>query len=97
MILFNLLQLIGGLIVSCSYIPQIKQIIKTKSVKDLNLKSFILLVAGLMSMETYGLYLFIAKGIIMFLLTNSLGLFMTIIMIILILRYRGDKNGKKEK
>lgn len=97
MFLFNVLQLLGGLIVSLSYLPQMRQILRTKSVKDFNLNSFIFLTIGLMCMETYGIYLLLTKSIIMFLLTNSLGLIVTIGMIMLILWYRGEKNGKEKK
>jgi len=88
LIIVNVFQLVGGLIIGLSYLPQIFQIIKTKSVKDLNLISFITLLLGLGLMEVYAFYLLLVEALPMFLITNSVGLITIVIMIVLILKYK---------
>lgn len=89
--IFDFLQLIGGIILSFGQIPQIVQIIKTKSAKDINLKTYIMMFTGIFLMETYAINL-VAHGTGgAFLFTNTLSLFAAGVMIVLILKY-----GKKE-
>jgi len=84
----NICQLIGGLVIGLSYLPQIIQILKTKSVQDLNLPSYAVLGVGLSLTELYALYLLISQGLGMYLLTNSIGLLTIVVMIILVLKYK---------
>ena len=56
--LVNLLQLIGGIILSIGYIPQIAKIIKTKSVKDFSLIYLGSIFGGIVLMEIYAIYMF---------------------------------------
>ena len=84
-IVFNTIQLVGGLILSFGYIPQILQIIRTKSVKDLNFKTIVLVFTGIMCMELYAMYIF-TEGM-MFLVTNSLSLVLAGLMCFLYKRY----------
>ena len=86
--IFDILQLIGGLILSFGYIPQIIQIIKTKSVNDLNIKTFLFVFIGILFMEIYAINLVINKVGYMFLVTNSMALILTGIMCILIIKFR---------
>ena len=86
--IFDLLQLIGGIILSFGYIPQIAQIIKTKSVNDLNLKTFLSVFIGILFMEVYAVNLAVNKTGYMFLITNSMALILSGIMCILILKFR---------
>ena len=86
--IFDILQLIGGLILSFGYIPQIIQIFKTKSVNDLNLKTFLSVFVGILFMEIYAINLVINKVGYMFLVTNSMALILTGIMCILIIKFR---------
>jgi len=85
---FNILQFIGGLILSFGYIPQIIQIIKTKSVEDLNFKSSLFIFIGILFMEIYAVNLVINKVGYMFLVTNSMALILTGLMCILIIKFR---------
>lgn len=86
--LFSVMQLIGGVILSLGWIPQILQIVRTKSVADLNLKSYLLMVLGIGLMEAYALSL-AADGVgLAFLITNSLSLVVVSTVIILILRFK---------
>jgi MtN3 and saliva related transmembrane protein len=89
--IFDFLQLIGGIIMSFGQIPQIIQIIKTKSAKDINLKTYIMMFTGIFLMETYAINLVVNGTGGAFLITNTLSLFASGVMIILILKY-----GKKE-
>ena len=86
--IFDLLQLIGGIILSFGYIPQIVQIIKTKSVNDLNLKTFLSVFIGILFMEVYAINLAVNKTGYMFLVTNSMALILSGIMCILILKFK---------
>jgi len=86
--IFDILQLIGGLILSFGYIPQIIQIIKTKSVNDLNIKTFLFVFIGILFMEIYAINLVINKVGYMFLVTNSMALILTGLICILIMKFR---------
>ena len=43
MTIFDFMQLIGGFILAVGYTPQIRQILRTKSCGDLNLKTYLYL------------------------------------------------------
>lgn len=69
---FNLLQLIGGVILSVGYIPQIIKIVKTKSVRDFSRVYLTGVFVGIVFMEAYALYMYFVMGQAgAFLLTNS--------------------------
>ena len=91
--MFDTLQLIGGLILALGYFPQIRQIIRTKSCKDLNLKTFSLVFGGIALMEAYAVNLVLHGTGVMFLVTNSLSLAVTGTMCAMITAYR--KTGKR--
>ncbi|WP_258560262.1 PQ-loop domain-containing transporter [Thermoactinomyces daqus] len=70
------------------WIPQIVQIWRTKSVKDLNIKSYLMVLLGISLMEVYALSL-ATKGLgYAFLITNTLSLVIILVLVILILRYK---------
>ena len=92
--IFNILQITGGFILSFGYIPQIIQIIKTKSATDLNLKTFVMTFTGVLLMEIYAINLVLHKAGGAFLVTNTISLITAGIMVILVLRY-GEKYGEK--
>lgn len=85
--IFNFLQLLGGIIMSFGQIPQIIQIIKTKSAKDINLKTYIMMFIGIFLMEIYAINLVVHGTGGAFLITNTLSLFASGVMIALILKY----------
>ncbi|WP_410511947.1 SemiSWEET family sugar transporter [Paenibacillus sp. BR2-3] len=85
---FVLFQLIGGVILSFGWIPQIIQIFRTKSVKDLNKKTFLLLFAGIGLMEVYAVSLALEGVGYAFLITNSMSLVLIVIILTLIFKYR---------
>ena len=53
MTFFDFLQLVGGLILAFGYLPQIRQLLRTKSCGDLNLKTYLYLTLGIGLMEIY--------------------------------------------
>lgn len=87
---FDILQLGGGIIMSFGQIPQIVQILRTKSAVDLNLKTYIMMFTGISLMQVYAVNLVVHGSGGAFLTTNSFSLITSGIMIVLILKY-----GKK--
>jgi MtN3 and saliva related transmembrane protein len=71
---YDLLQLIGGMILSVGAIPQIEQIIRTKSVKDINLTSIVTLIVGMVMMQIYAVH----NELTMFIITNTISLLLAI-------------------
>lgn len=86
--LLAVLQLIGGAILALGYIPQIIQIIRTKSVSDLSLRSYLLMVVGISLMEAYAISLAISGVGLAFLITNTVSLCIVSIVVVLIMRYK---------
>lgn len=72
---------------SVGQIPQISQIIKTKSAKDLNLKTYIMMFTGILLMEIYAVNLVVHGSGGAFLITNTISLLASAVMITLILKY----------
>lgn len=90
--IFDALQLAGGAIMSFGQIPQILQIIRTKSAKDLNLKTYIMMLTGILLMEIYAVNLVFHGSGGAFLITNSISLLASAIMVFLILKYGNKQN-----
>ncbi len=88
---FDALQLAGGIIMAFGQIPQIVQILKTKSAQDLNLKTYLMMCAGISMMEAYAVHLVMNGAGGAFLITNSMSLLASILMIALILKYGGGR------
>ena len=86
--MFDILQLIGGIILSFGYIPQIIQMVKTKSVDDLNLKTFLSVFIGILFMEIYAINLVVNNVGHMFLVTNTMALVLSGIVCVLIYKYK---------
>lgn len=101
--LFGVFQLIGGVIMSVGYIPQIRQMLKTKSSEGLNFKSFGMIFFGILLYEIYAVSLVVLDGSgHMYLITNSVSTILSGTMCLLIRVYRTDRPsvliaGKKEK
>ncbi len=87
-----LFQLVGGIILSFGWIPQIIQMVKTKSSKDLNPNTFWLLLTGIGLMEVYAVSLAMDGVGFAFLITNSLSLVLIVIILALIMKYRHNNN-----
>ncbi|WP_054941550.1 PQ-loop domain-containing transporter [Paenibacillus ihuae] len=93
--LFALMQLIGGIILSIGWIPQIVQILRTKSVSDLSLKAYLLMLLGIGLMEAYAVSLALEGTGFAFLITNTMSLTVVSTVVLLILRYRPPHVPKK--
>ena len=78
--MYDLLQLLGGIILGVGYIPQITKMIRTKSAEDFSLKTYFLLLLGIGCMEVYAIRLTFTGSGEMFLVTNTLSLLITGIM-----------------
>ena len=95
--IFNLLQLMGGIILSVGYVPQIAKTIKTRSVKDFSLFYFGALWTGIALMEMYAIYNLTQGVAMMFFVTNTIALTMESCMLVLILIFgRADRKAKKQ-
>jgi MtN3 and saliva related transmembrane protein len=81
--IYDVLQLAGGMILSVGAIPQIEQIIRTKSVRDINLTSIITLIVGMVLMQIYAVH----SGLYMFIITNSVSLLLAIVKLSLKIYY----------
>ena len=92
MTFFDLLQFLGGCILTGGYIPQIRQILKTKNASGLNRSTFISLTVGISMMEVYAVNLVMSGGY-MFFITNTAALLVNITMLTLVIKY-GDKPEK---
>ncbi|MGG3644623.1 PQ-loop repeat-containing protein [Bacillus wiedmannii] len=76
--LFNLLQFIGGVILSVGYIPQIIKIIKTKSVRDFSLIYLTGIFTGILFMEAYAIYMyFVMHTAGAFMITNTIAMILS--------------------
>ncbi len=73
----QLLGLTAGTITSITFLPQVIQIWKTKSAKDLSLQMLLLLILGVSMWLTYGIL--VADTAIIY--TNSMVLIMSLIMV----------------
>jgi MtN3 and saliva related transmembrane protein len=82
----QILGLAAGTITSITFLPQVIQIWKTKSAKDLSLQMLLLLILGVLMWLTYGI---LAKDAAI-IYTNSMVLGMSLIML-----YFKFKFGKK--
>ena len=83
--MFGIFQLIGGLILSIGYIPQIGQILRTKSSEGLNIRSFVMIFTGIMFYEVYAVSLVVKDGSgHMYLITNSISMLLSGAMCLLI-------------
>lgn len=94
MTFYDSLQLIGGTILAIGYLPQIKQLLRTKSCGDLNLKTYIFLIIGIGMMEIYAINLCCHGSGYMFLITNSISLVLVSFISALILKYRERKQPR---
>ncbi len=94
--MFDFLQLLGGAILSIGYIPQIVQLIRTRSCRDLNLKTYLSILAGVALMEVYAVDLALHGTGLMFLITNSASLVIVLIICVLIIFLRRQENRGKQ-
>ncbi|MFM2325947.1 MAG: hypothetical protein RIR31_149 [Bacteroidota bacterium] len=80
----QLLGLAAGTITSITFLPQVIQIWKTKSAKDLSMQMLLLLIVGVSMWLTYGIL--VADAAIIY--TNSMVLTMSLILFYFKLKYK---------
>lgn len=87
-ILANASQLLGGLILLSANYPQIKKIIRTKSVEDFHPFYLWLVAIGIFFMELNAAYLLSKGQAVTFFITNTLSLLIAVTMILIYYHYR---------
>lgn len=97
MMIYDILQLAGGMIMSFGQIPQIVQILRTKSAVDLNLKTYIMMFTGISFMEVYAINLVVNGAGGAFLITNSISLIASGVMIVLIVLFGRSKRDQEDE
>lgn len=95
--MFDILQLLGGVILSVGYIPQILKLIKTKSSNDFNINTFIFVFIGIAMIEAYAIDLAVNGSGIMYLITNTMSLIIQGIMVALILKFKTKERNEKHE
>jgi len=85
---YDLLQLIGGVILSVGWIPQIVGMVKAKSAAGLNIKTIVSLLLGVGLMEVYAIHLVSGGAGAAFLITNSLSLALLAVVLLLAVRFK---------
>lgn len=88
---FDVLQILGGLILSLGQIPQMIQIVKTKSARDISLNTYLMIFTGTFLMQIYAINLVVHGTGWAYVLTNTLSLLASGITISLIIKYGGKK------
>lgn len=83
---FEVLQLVGGLILAFGSIPQIEQTVRTKSAKDLNFSTLVSLIVGMAMMQVYAIH----ENVLMFAITNGISLILQIVLFTLKIFYERD-------
>lgn len=86
----EILGLSAGTITSITFLPQVIQIWKTKSVKDLSMPMLLLLILGVSMWLTYGILVLDAAIIY----TNSMVLAMSLIMMFFKIKFNERGEGK---
>lgn len=86
--LFAILQLIGGVILSIGWIPQIVLMCRERSAKGLHLNTAVSMFTGVLLMEIYALDLITSGTGYAFLITNTMSLLLLSVVLFLALWYR---------
>lgn len=85
----NIMQIVGGILLSLGYIPQIRKTWKTKSVDDFNPVYYRLVFTGVAFMEIYAINLAVqANAGYMFLITNTVATILSGTMFVLTEKYK---------
>lgn len=85
---FEILGYLAGVCTAIAFLPQVIQTIKDKNVSGLSLTSYIIYCSGVVSWILYGYYLHSLQMIVF----NSVSLFFSSIVLILIIKNRLNKN-----
>ncbi|RED22563.1 MtN3 and saliva related transmembrane protein [Flavobacterium cutihirudinis] len=83
----EIIGLLAGTCVTISVIPQILKVWKTKKVREISLRTF--------SILTFGIFVWIVYGVLKkdfpIIITNSISLFLNLIMVYFLLYYEKEK------
>lgn len=86
---FDFLQLVGWIILTVGYLPQIIKVYKEKKAEGLSLTTFASVTLWIGLMEVYAINLYFVKGAwLFFLITNTLAFLSVAALLILILKYK---------
>lgn len=92
--LFRVLQVIGGLIIIIGYMPQLRQLFKSRSAADLNLNTYLMITFGVACVEAYAFNMVFNYGVgRLFLISNSATLFMLVVTSLFIVGYKRRPGG----
>ncbi|MEO8533896.1 MAG: SemiSWEET transporter [Flavobacterium sp.] len=83
----NIVGLVAGTCITISVIPQILKVWKTKKVKEISLLTFSILTFGIAVWIFYGFL----KNDLPIIITNSISLFLNLIMVYFIIYYEKEK------
>ena len=87
--IFDTLQLLGGILLTFGYLPQIRKILRTKNVESFDLTGFSIIAFGIGCMEAYACYQwFVKKSAGAFMITNTISFLIALLLVGLILYYR---------
>jgi len=91
---YEAIQLVGSVILIAGYLPQIKQIIRTKRVQDINVSTVLFVCFAILLMEIYAIHLVLIGQAFMFLVTNTMSFLSSAFLAGLVIYYkrRGYKN-----
>jgi uncharacterized protein with PQ loop repeat len=81
--MFDVLVLVGGLVVAFGTIPQIEQMVRTKSVNDINLTNVILTLIGIVMMMIYSVH----HNLTFLILADLINFLLVLVVLILRLHY----------
>lgn len=95
--LFNILQLLGGAVLAVGQVPQIVQIMRTRSARDLNLRTYVFMAAGITMMEAYAINLVMHGSGGAFLITNSAALASAVFILLLILKFGKRRHTRRRR
>ena len=87
-VLFNALQLIGGVILVSGYPSQMRRLVKTKSAKDFSMTWLGSIALGIALMESYAIYCLTQGVAHAFFLTNTIALLAIIVLLSMVIYYQ---------
>lgn len=88
---FSTLQMIGGVFMLASYVPQINMLLESKSAENQSIKFWVILDIGMLVFDLNAIYLMIALGQYSYAITQTLNLLCGVIVLVLLLIYRKNK------
>lgn len=88
----NFLPSLAGIVLATCYLPQIKTTLRTKDVTGMDVKFWGLLVVALSMLFANSIYVFVKYGDWGYMLTEAANVGLAIVMLILVLKYRKNRD-----